>query len=134
MQQPAQNQELMQQPSPTLNKSLSSDVGGADGLDGILPRSRSPVRNLSRGSGSYSPRRSQSPRHSSPKRPSQHSSPKRGRYSPARGAHDLESYAQANERIRSNSAAKREIIHEQKKQEREALEEAEHDEEEKLRE
>ena len=125
MQQPAQNQELMQQPSPTLNKSLSSDVGGADGLDGILPRSRSPVRNLSRGSGSYSPRRSQSPRHSSPKR---------GRYSPARGAHDLESYAQANERIRSNSAAKREIIHEQKKQEREALEEAEHDEEEKLRE
>lgn len=52
----------------------------------------------------------------------------------SRGAQDLEHYAQANERIRSNSAAKREMVREQKAQERRALEEAEKEEEEKLRE
>lgn len=119
----------MQQPAnASLNKSLSSDVGGADGLDGIVKnKHRSPPRNLSRGSSSRS-RSPSSPKRSSPSR----SSPQRN--TPSRGAHNLETYAEANERIRSNSAAKREIIQEQKAQEKMALDEAEKEEEEKLRE
>ena len=98
------------------SQSRHSDAGGHDGLDGIIKRS-SPVRSRSNKS------RSSSGSRGSPKR------------SPARrGAHDLESYAEANERIRSNSAAKRERIRQEKEQERILIEEAEKAEEEKLRE
>lgn len=102
------------------SRSRSSDAGGVDGLEGILPNRLSPVKDQSRGSPnrSSSPRRVQFP----------------DEYAQSRGAEDLEHYAEANYRIRSNSTAKREMIQEQRMEERRKIEEAEKAEEEKLRE